>query len=141
MPTHLQRILQSPELGPDETFDSLRLLVHAGAPCPESVKRATMERVRPGAVWEFYGSTEAQFTVCPPDEWLERPGHVGRARTGRAPASIDDDPSGSGVIWCDMPDFARFSYWRDDEATRRPGAAPPAPSATWAASIRTASST
>ena len=117
VPTHLQRILQSPELGPGETFDSLRLLVHAGAPCPESVKRATMDRVGAGAVWEFYGSTEAQFTVCPPADWLERPGTVGRARTGRR--LFIDDPSGSGVIWCDMPDFARFRYWRNDEATQQ----------------------
>ena len=34
VPTHLQRILQSPDLAADETFDSLRLLAHAGAPCP-----------------------------------------------------------------------------------------------------------
>ena len=119
VPTHLQRILQSPELGPDETFDSLRLLAHAGAPCPESVKRATMDRVRAGVVWEFYGSTEGQFTVCPPDDWLERPGTVGRARTGRRLFIEPDDHSGSGVIWCDMPDFARFSYWRNDEATQQ----------------------
>ena len=96
VPTHLQRILQSPDLGADETFDSLRLLAHAGAPCPETVKRAVMERVRPGGVWEFYGSTEAQFTVCPPEEWLEHPGTVGRARPGRRlhivpVADADDD--------------------------------------------------
>ena len=52
-------------------------------PARESVKRAIMARVRPGGVWEFYGSTEAQFTVCSPEEWLERPGTVGRARPGR----------------------------------------------------------
>jgi acyl-CoA synthetase (AMP-forming)/AMP-acid ligase II len=125
VPTHLQRILQSPDLGPEETFDSLRLLVHAGAPCPEPIKRATMDRVVRGEVWEFYGSTEAQFTVCPPADWLERPGTVGRARSGRrlftdaADDDVIDDPSGSGVIWCDMPDFARFSYWRNDDATRQ----------------------
>jgi acyl-CoA synthetase (AMP-forming)/AMP-acid ligase II len=136
VPTHLQRILQLPELGTDETLDSLRLLAHAGAPCPESVKRATMARVRPGVVWEFYGSTEAQYTVCPPDEWLEHPGTVGRARDGRrlfiapidaAEAAVEpaaDDDHGipgprpaEGTIWCDMPDFARFSYWRNPEAT------------------------
>jgi long-chain acyl-CoA synthetase len=132
VPTHLQRILQEPALGPDETFDSLRLLAHAGAPCPPSVKRAIMERVRPGGVWEFYGSTEAQFTVCSPDEWLAHPGTVGRARPGRrlfiSPADNGDpgdagDPSdvgdtgGAGTIWCDMPAFARFSYWRNGEAT------------------------
>jgi long-chain acyl-CoA synthetase len=128
VPTHLRRILQAPELGPDEVFDSLRLLAHAGAPCPPSVKRAIMERVRPGGVWEFYGSTEAQFTVCGPDEWLAHPGTVGRARPGRklfirsddgiGDAAGDAGDDGAGTIWCDMPDFARFSYWRDQESTR-----------------------
>ena len=130
VPTHLQRILQHPGLGDDETFDSLRLLAHAGAPCPESVKRATMARTRPGVVWEFYGSTEAQYTVCSPDDWLEHPGSVGKARPGRRlfVAPIDDDvvvdgvptdlvDAGEGAIWCDQPDFARFTYWRNPEAT------------------------
>ena len=124
VPTHLRRILQHPELDPDEQFDSLRLLAHAGAPCPESVKRATMARTRPGAVWEFYGSTEAQFTVCPPEDWLERPGTVGRARRGRRLriVPVTDDPETSsddvgGTIWCDTPAFARFSYWDDPAAT------------------------
>ena len=141
VPTHLQRILQAPELADDESFGSLRFLAHAGAPCPPSVKRATMARVHPGAVWEFYGSTEAQFTVCGPDEWLAHPGTVGRARPGRrlsiAPTGAeredlgdgagdgrDDRPGdgpgdGAGTIWCDMPPFARFSYWDDEQATRR----------------------
>ncbi len=83
VPTHLQRILLHPDLAEGETFDSLRFLAHAGAPCPEPVKRASMLRVRRGALWEFYGSTEAQFTVCSPEEWLENPGSVGRARPGR----------------------------------------------------------
>ena len=120
VPTHLQRILQSPDLGADEHFDSLRLLAHAGAPCPDAVKRAIMERVRPGGVWEFYGSTEAQFSVCAPEDWLERPGTVGRARQGRRLHIEPIDTAGSddeGTIWCDMPDFARFSYWENPEAT------------------------
>jgi long-chain acyl-CoA synthetase len=129
VPTHLQRVLQCHDLVEDEVFDSLRLLAHAGAPCPESVKRATMARVRPGAVWEFYGSTEAQFTVCPPEDWLEHPGTVGRARPGRrlhidpvgdqvgAAATPDDPDAVDGTIWCDLPPFARFSYWDDPAAT------------------------
>jgi acyl-CoA synthetase (AMP-forming)/AMP-acid ligase II len=126
VPTHVQRILQSPHLEADERFDSLRLLAHAGAPCPDTVKRAIMGRVRPGGVWEFYGSTEAQFTVCPPEDWLDRPGTVGRARQGRrlriAPVPVGHDVGATGAgdvgtIWCDTPDFARFSYWGDPEAT------------------------
>ena len=138
VPTHLERILQQTDLGDDERVDSLRLLAHAGSPCPEPVKRAVMARTNAGAVWEFYGSTEAQFTVCPPEDWLEHPGSVGRARAGRritiAPADADtdadpgrgaspgtrvrDDPAdASGTIWCTMPAFARFAYWDDAAAT------------------------
>ena len=89
-------------------FASLRLLVHAGSPCPAPLKRAALRRLRPGALWEFYGSTEGQFTVCSPEEWLQRPGTVGRARPGRR-LEVDDD----GVVWCHAPGFARFEYWRD----------------------------
>ena len=68
--------------------------------------------LRPGALWEFYGSTEGQFTTCSPEEWLERPGTVGRARPGRTLA-IDAD----GTIWCRPPAFAAFRYWDDDAKT------------------------
>ena len=43
-------------------------------------------------VWEFYGSTEGQFTACRGDEWLERPGTVGRARPNRR-LDVDADPA------------------------------------------------
>jgi long-chain acyl-CoA synthetase len=110
-PTALGRLLGD---GTDADLDlgSLRLLVHAGSPCPPAVKRRALDRVGPGVLWEFYGSTEGQFTVCPPDEWLARPGTVGRARPGRT-LSVDPD----GTIWCRPPDFARFVYWRDAART------------------------
>jgi acyl-CoA synthetase (AMP-forming)/AMP-acid ligase II len=111
-PTVLRRLLAEPAL--PARLDMLRLLVHAGAPCPAALKRAALERTVPGALWEFYGSTEGQFTACGPDEWLGRPGTVGRARPGRRLA-VDDD----GVVWCTAPAFARFSYWRDPDATAR----------------------
>ena len=66
----------------------------------------------PDVLWEFYGSTEGQFTVCSPEEWMARPGTVGRARAGRT-LSVDED----GTIWCRAPHFARFSYWRDPAKT------------------------
>ena len=127
-----------------------------------------MARVLPGRVWEFYGSTEAQFTVCSPEEWLEHPGTVGRARAGRTlsivpvDGDVDNDdnarpgeggtrpgesgahpaePSSPAPSGATMPAFARFSYWRDEEATARPGGATPARSATSAASAPTATCT
>jgi long-chain acyl-CoA synthetase len=110
-PAALQRLLA---LGPalPSRLGSLRLLAHAGSPCPPAVKRRMMALVDDGVVWEFLGSTEGQFTVCPPDEWLAHPGTVGRARPGRTLA-VDDQ----GVIWCRGPDFAAFEYWDDPEKT------------------------
>ena len=130
---------------------SVRLAAPPGPrrrPCPESVKRATMARVRPGGVWEFYGSTEAQFTVCSPEEWLERPGTVGRARPGRRlsiqPARGRRDDS-LGARGRHLVRHARLRplhlLGRPRGHTAGPGAAPPAPSATWAASMPTATST
>jgi long-chain acyl-CoA synthetase len=121
VPTHLKRLLASPQLGVDEEWSSLRLLIHAGEPCPPALKRAVMDRVPPGALWEFYGSTEGQFTVCGPEEWVERPGTVGRARPGRRlEISAGDGPAPAGevgTIWCHAPAFARFGYWGYPDAT------------------------
>jgi len=110
-PSALARLLAVPGSGP-ERFARLRLLVHAGSHCPPALKRAALEVVAGEALWEFYGSTEGQFTVCPSGDWLERPGTVGRARAGRT-LSVD----GSGVVWCRPPEFARFVYWRDEAKT------------------------
>lgn len=110
VPAHLRRLL---DVGMPTTT-SFRLLAHAGAACPQTLKHATMQAFPPGVVWEFYGSTEGQFTACPGEEWLERPGTVGRARPGRRLRADDD-----GRLWCAVPPFARFSYWRDPERTAR----------------------
>lgn len=108
VPAHLSRLLDAGM----PTTDSFRLLAHAGAACPDVVKRRTLQAFPPGSVWEFYGSTEGQFTACPGEEWLERPGTVGRARPGRRLRTDAD-----GRLWCAMPRFARFSYWRDPGRT------------------------
>jgi acyl-CoA synthetase (AMP-forming)/AMP-acid ligase II len=123
VPTHLHRLLALDELGEGERFDSLRLLAHAGAACPPVLKRQAMARVAPGALWEFYGATEGQFTTCSSEEWLERPGTVGRARPGRRlriePLDRAEHPSddGVGTIWCEVPSFARFEYFRKPQDT------------------------
>ena len=108
VPTHLQRLLGHG----DVDWSSFRMLAHAGAPCPAPLKRAVIEALPPGSVWEFYGSTEAQFTVCSTADWLAAPGSVGRARPGRR-LETDD----RGQLWCAVPPWARFEYWRAPEKT------------------------
>lgn len=122
VPTHLQRLFAYwDEVGTPD-LSGFRLVAHAGAPCPDPVKRRLIEAFPPGSTWEFYGSTEGQFTACRSEEWLEHPGTVGRARPGRS-LRVDQD----GVIWCRVPRHARFEYfgdpgktaaaWRGDEFT------------------------
>jgi long-chain acyl-CoA synthetase len=108
-PAHLQRLLAL-EVPPG--FGSFRLVAHAGAPCPAPLKERVIERCPDGSVWEFYGSTEGQFTACSSVDWQARPGTVGRARPGRD-LTVDAD----GTIWCGIPPFARFEYWRDPAKT------------------------
>ncbi|MGY1641030.1 class I adenylate-forming enzyme family protein [Geodermatophilus sp. SYSU D00703] len=108
VPTHLQRLTARD----DVDWSSFRRLVHAGAPCPEPLKRAVLAALPEGSVWEFYGSTEAQFTVCSPEDWRAHPGSVGRARPGRR-LETDD----RGQLWCAVPGWARFEYWRAPEKT------------------------
>jgi long-chain acyl-CoA synthetase len=110
-PSPLARLMALPDSGP-ERFEALRLLVHAGSPCPPALKRGALDAVGPDVLWEFYGSTEGQFTACSPAEWQRRPGPVGRARPGRT-VWVDD----SGVVWCRPPNFAQFTYWRDEKGT------------------------
>ncbi|GCD89456.1 class I adenylate-forming enzyme family protein [Nocardioides sp. LS1] len=112
VPTHLQRLFAHwDEVGvPD--LSSFRLVAHAGAPCPAAVKERLIELFPAGSTWEFYGSTEGQFTACRSEEWLARPGTVGRARPGRA-LHLDED----GTIWCSVPEHARFAYYGDPAKT------------------------
>jgi long-chain acyl-CoA synthetase len=113
VPAHLQRLFALvPVPDRQQVLPGFRLVAHAGAPCPEPLKRAAIDAFGADAVWEFYGSTEGQFTVCSSPEWLERPGTVGRARPRRR-LDVDDD----GVIWCEAPAYARWEYWRAPERT------------------------
>jgi long-chain acyl-CoA synthetase len=112
-PAHLQRIQEAVLAGqalPDLT--AFRLVAYAGAACPRPLQNWVHETFPEASVWEFYGSTEGQFTACSPDDFRTHPGSVGKARPGRRLATDPD-----GVIWCHVPDHARFSYWGDDAKT------------------------
>jgi long-chain acyl-CoA synthetase len=120
VPTHLRRLLDHPAAASTD-LSSLRWIAHAGAPCPVPLKERLLERL-PGVPWEFYGSTEGQFTAISPEEWVGHPGSVGRARAGRVLVVRDAaqrplPPGEVGTVWCSAPAFARFSYWRDEAKT------------------------
>ncbi len=112
VPAHLQRLFAHWEGHGAPDLSSFRLVAHAGAPCPEWVKRRLVELFPERSTWEFYGSTEGQFTACRSEEWLTRPGTLGRARPGRT-MTVDD----GGHLWCVVPPHARFSYLGAPEKT------------------------
>lgn len=120
VPTHLVRLLKLPE-DVRARFDlsSLRVVVHAAAPCPPEVKRAAIEWLGP-IVHEYYsGSEGAGFCAISSEEWLAHPGSVGKSLMG--PVHICD-PEGnevpvgeSGQVWFESPQ--RFEYHGDPEKT------------------------
>lgn len=112
VPAHLQRLFTYWDATTWPDLTSFRLLAHAGAPCPDHLKSRLIEAFPAGSTWEFYGATEGQFTACRSEEWLQRRGTIGRARPGRS-LSIDED----GLIWCTVPEHARFTYFNAPEKT------------------------
>ncbi|MGZ4438449.1 MAG: class I adenylate-forming enzyme family protein [Nocardioides sp.] len=112
VPTHLQRLFAHWDEAGVPDLSCFRLVAHAGAACPPAVKERLVELFPDRSTWEFYGSTEGQFTACRSEEQALRPGTVGRARPGRS-LHVDDD----GTIWCVVPEHARFVYWGAPEKT------------------------
>ncbi|MCV7089109.1 fatty-acid--CoA ligase FadD4 [Mycobacterium interjectum] len=90
VPTMFVRMLRLPE----ETrrrydLSTLRRVVHAAAPCPPEIKRQMIDWWGP-IVDEYYGSSEgAGISFIRADEWLARPGSVGKPMLG-TPHILDD---------------------------------------------------
>jgi acyl-CoA synthetase (AMP-forming)/AMP-acid ligase II len=111
------------KLGPEirDRYDvsSLRLVVHAAAPCPVEVKQRMIEWFGP-KLTEFYSGSEGTgfFMIDTPD-WLAHPGSVGRAVRGVV--HICDDagnelaPGEVGTVW--FSDVERFEYLGDAAKT------------------------
>lgn len=121
VPAQLQRLFEwQDSTGQGIETGSLRLVAHAGAPCPDPIRRRAHRTFGAEVVWEFYGSTEGQWTACPAQSWIDRPGTVGQARPGRV-ITADDDPQQAGgapsLLWCAVPPWATFEYWRDPDKT------------------------
>ena len=123
VPSHFIRMLEMPEEERAQ-FDlsSLRLIVHAGAPCPIPVKRRIIDALAPCEIAELYGMSEGGATRISMAEWLERPGSVGTPWPGVEVRILDElgeeQPVGTaGLIYVMPPGEARFHYHEDDEKT------------------------
>ena len=128
VPTMFVRLLQLPE-NVRNRYDtsSLRLAVHAAAPCPPDVKDAMIAWWGP-ILTEYYGATEGHgITLISAPEWRTKRGSVGKAALGVVRICDDDGvelPVGApGVVYFER-DEAPFIYHNDPEKTsesRHPG--------------------
>jgi long-chain acyl-CoA synthetase len=125
VPTMFKRMLSLPSR--DQDVSSLQVAIHAAAPCPPDVKRAMIDWWGPIIV-EYYAGTEAAgICMVRSEEWLERPGTVGRAIVGTVhvvdEAGTELPPGEDGLI-C-FSGGRPFEYHNDEAKTReayvRPG--------------------
>ncbi|MCH2486307.1 MAG: acyl-CoA synthetase, partial [Erythrobacter sp.] len=83
VPTHFVRMLKlEPSQREGYDLSSHQRALHAAAPCPVPVKRAMIEWWGP-IINEYYAGSEGiGMTLVRSQEWLERPGTVGKAIFG-----------------------------------------------------------
>jgi len=120
VPAHFIRILE--QRWQDFDLSSVRLVIHAAAACPDSVKRKMYAVFRPGVLWEYYGAIEGSFSIISPGEWLLRPGSVGRAMPGVHNVILDEEgkplaPGEVGMIYSTGLPGWTFEYFGDPEKT------------------------
>ncbi len=123
VPTQFIRLLDLPgEVRSRFDGSSLAAVWHGAAPCPPEVKRRMIEWWGP-VVWEYYGGTEGGLlTMVSPQDWVERPGTVGRVVSGYDVEIHDEDgrplPAGeTGQIWFRRASGERFEYHNAPEKT------------------------
>lgn len=121
VPTMFVRMLQlSEETRTAYDVSTLRLAVHAAAPCPPDVKDAMISWWGP-ILTEYYGATEQHgTTIIATSEWQTKRGSVGRAAMGILHICDDDGkelpPGEVGTIFFER-DVAPFEYHNDPEKT------------------------
>ena len=120
VPTMFVRMLKLPQAVRDSVdVRSLRVAVHAAAPCPVDVKEKMIDWWGPILV-EYYAGTENNGFCCiTTEEWLQHRGSVGRATQGVlhiCDEAGEEVPQGeTGLVY--FSDGPQFSYHQDPERT------------------------
>jgi long-chain acyl-CoA synthetase len=128
VPTQFHRMLHLPE-EVKQRYDvsSMKVAIHAAAPCPQHVKRAMLDWWGP-VIYEYYAATEGGGTIATPEEWIAHPGTVGKAWPISEVKALDDDGAEvatgiPGTVYMKMM-IGEFEYKGDKaktEANRRDG--------------------
>ncbi|HVI97571.1 MAG TPA: AMP-binding protein [Sphingomonas sp.] len=115
VPTMMHRIWSlPPEVRARYDLSSLRKVVHLGAPCPPWLKHAWIDWLGPERILEVYAGTEGAAILITGEEWLLKPGSVGKAPPGAL--SVRDEegracpPGVVGEIFFAPETATRFHY-------------------------------
>jgi long-chain acyl-CoA synthetase len=122
VPTQFHRLLALPaDVRAKYDVSSTRCMVHAAAPCPPEIKRQMIEWWG-DAIMEYYAATEGGGSIITAQEWLTKPGSVGKAWPGAELRILDDDmnevPTGTeGTVYMSLAQ-ANFEYKGDEKKTK-----------------------
>lgn len=121
VPTMFTRLLSLPEQARQRyDLSSMKHAIHGAAPCPPSVKRAMIDWWGP-ILFEYYAGTEG-VGMCSitSEEWLKKPGSVGRPISGKAHILNDEfqplPPENIGTIYFESP--PNFVYHNTPDKTK-----------------------
>lgn len=122
VPTMFIRMLKLPEdVRAKYDVSSMKIAIHAAAPCPPEVKQAMIKWWGP-VIHEYYASTEgAGATFINSEEALTHPGSVGKPLLGVVRICDDDGnelPTGEiGTVFWERDELP-FEYHNDPEKTK-----------------------
>jgi long-chain acyl-CoA synthetase len=120
--TMFQRLLALPDdIRNKYDLNSLHFVLHGAAPTPVHVKKAIIDWFGP-VVYEYYAATEGGGCFIDSEEWLRKPGSVGKPSPGQVLQVRGDDgvelPRGTtGTVYFKAPDVGRFEYYKDETKT------------------------
>ena len=122
VPTMFIRLLKLPEeVRSRYDVSSLKMAVHAAAPCPVAVKEQMIEWWGP-IIQEYYAATEGNgLCFIGADDWLQHKGSVGKAMSGILHICDDDgrelQTGEPGLVYFEQETSA-FEYHGDPEKTK-----------------------
>ncbi|HXA39288.1 MAG TPA: AMP-binding protein [Phenylobacterium sp.] len=123
VPIMFQRLLALPDaVKAAHDVGHVKYIVHGAAPCPPEVKAAMIEWFGP-VLSEYYAGSEggAGFVISS-EEWLQKPGSVGKRPALLGSKILDENgeecPTGvPGGIYHQLPPGGGFTYYKDEAKT------------------------
>ena len=121
VPTQFKRLLSLPDaVRAKADTSSLRHMIHSAAPCPVDVKKQ-MITWWGNVICEYYAASEGGGTMVTAEEWMRKPGTVGKAWPISKLRILKDDgvecaPREIGTVYMSMG-VHTFEYHKDRAKT------------------------